>query len=260
MKNALTTVLALLAGFFAALYFFSPRTVETVKEVTKEKPVEVVLTNTVERWLTNEVEKWRTNEVEVVRNVEVPAKLNEGQQFAVEFFARSLVAQVLTNEEALYKLPSFDVRVGINDNVRRIVSEDEIKTKFELTLRSHGIKISEESLPTVWFTVEGIWNDSLNVLSYSLRLRLTEPATVMREGEIWRVLADTYSEGAYGYAGRNVGKGALLDAAQQYAEIFVNKYLKAKERQDAIHSKLVRLPLPTEGTPSTEPTIKVFDR
>jgi hypothetical protein len=190
---------------FAALWIHErlDKSVPSVKEVTKQ----------------------------VTREVEVPAKLTPGQQDAIDFADRFRNARFIeTRDEALYKLDSVQVDVSLNDPIKKLVSKDRVRNKFELILRKDGIKIDEKAPAFITLNVEGLWSKDAAFLVYTPSVQLNQIVVVGRNGDMRRLPATLWQSGAYGFAGQRVAEGAILKAVEELGEEFANKYLAAQQK------------------------------
>ncbi|MEN9676132.1 MAG: hypothetical protein RIS76_2028, partial [Verrucomicrobiota bacterium] len=147
---------------------------EVLREI--EKPVQVIKEASVEN--IREVPK----EVEVIKEIEVPAKLTDAEKFSIDFAARYFRAQtVKSKDEVFYKVDSVAVTVGLNDAIKKIVSEDRIKNKFELILRKHSIRLDENAPVWLSFSVEGLWDKDEVRLTYTPLMSLDEFVIIGRK-------------------------------------------------------------------------------
>jgi hypothetical protein len=170
---------------------------------------------------------------EVTKEVEVPAKLTAEQQAAIVFWDRFRSAEFIkTADDALYKLDSVNIQVSLNDAIKKMVSEDRVRNKFELILRKHGVKIDENAVVSVYIMIEGLWSKQpVAFLVYTPRIQLNQFVVVARNGDLRRVLATVWQKGSYGFAGSQVAEGAILESVQSMGEEFANKYLAAQEKR-----------------------------
>jgi len=230
--TAILVVSSIAAVVFAVLWLRERehKPAEVVKEV--EKLVQVIKEVPVEK--IREVPKEVVKEVEVIKEVEVPAKLTDVQKAAIDFAADFLGAPaVKSQDEVFYKLESVAVTVLLNDAVKKVVSEDRVKNKFELILRQHSIRLEEKA--PVWLSVaiEGLWDKDEIRLTYTPSMSLEETVTIGRKGDLRRVLASTWRKGSYGYAGKTVAEKAIMDSVEAMAESFANKFLATRDKESA---------------------------
>ena len=169
-------------------------------------------------WLRERVEKSVPVVKEVVKEVAVPAKLTDSQRTAIAFWDRFRSAEFIkTPDDALYKLDSVRIQVSLNDAVKKVVSEDRVRNKFELILRKHGVKIDENAFVSLYVSIEGLWSK--------------DPLVVVgRKGDLRQVVATLWERWSYGFAGSQVAEGAILESAESMGEEFANKYLAAQQK------------------------------
>lgn len=190
-----------------------PVEVIRTKEVIVEKPVEVI----------KEVPKVVERIVE--RKVEVPAEIPEIYKNALEFMKRFRGAKLVSQKDSLAGVESVRVGIVLTDDVKKIVSESEIRTKFEITLRRSGVPIDEKSRFALRFEYEGFTDDS-PTLTYSFTVSLLEWVVAFRDGGPGvYCLTSTWQEGSFGTVGISKVRDALLKKAEEYAEEFANEWL-----------------------------------
>lgn len=187
----------------------------TIKEVIREVPVEKLV----------EVPK------EVIKEIKVPAELSESQQMAIDFTDRYVSAKTVGSlDEALYKLDSIKVQVSLNDAVKKVLSEDRVRNKFELILRKSGVKLDDKARAHLNLTIEGLWEKEQSFLVYTPRIELDEFVVVGRKGDFRRILATLWREGSYGFAGSKVAEGAILESVDSLGERFANRFLAEQDK------------------------------
>jgi hypothetical protein len=215
-------VASVVALSFAVLWFRERD--RTPAEVIREVPKEVVVEKL------REVPKVVIKEVEVTKEVKVPAKLTDEQQAGIEFTSRYLAAPMLTTiDEALYKLDSVAVRVFVNDAVKKVVTEDRLKNKFELILRKQNIRLDDKAQVWLDLNYEGFWDKDEITLYYSPQMRLRQVATIIRHGDFRRASVIVWQDAGLGFAGKKVVEEAILSDVEQRAEAFANKYLAIQD-------------------------------
>lgn len=184
---------------------------------TIEKPVEVI----------REVVKVVPKDIErvVERTVEVPAEIPEHYKTALNVFEKLKTAKSVTSKAALAGTTSVRVAIILADDIKKIISESEIRTKFEITLRRSGIPINEESRYELSYTQDGFTRGE-STLKYSFTTELLETAYGVREtGQMIGVSVATWRHGNYGIIGMTMARDALLTQAEQAAEAFANEWL-----------------------------------
>jgi len=190
-----------------------PVEVVRTREVVVEKPVEVI------REVPKEVEKI------VERRVEVPADIPEIYKTALTFMEKLRGTKLVTQKEALAGVEAVSVDITLAEDVKKIVSESEIRTKFEITLRRSGVLIDEKSRFTLSFIQDGFTRDS-PTLTYSFTTSLDELVIGFRDGDpSLRRYASTWRKGSFGTVGISKARDALLSEAESSAEAFSNEWL-----------------------------------
>lgn len=199
----------------AAVALFSGRKFATKEIRVVEKPVEIVKIKEVPR----DVEKI------VEQRVEVPAKIPEIYETALAFREKFLTAKLVLQKEALAGVESVSVAIDLADDVKKIVSESEIRTKFEITLRRSGVPINEKSRFTLAYTQDGFTKGN-PTLAYSITTALQEAVVGFRNGDpgLQRYIA-TWTSVYYGTVGVSKAREALLSQAESAAEEFANEWL-----------------------------------
>jgi hypothetical protein len=194
-----------------------------------EKPVESVKTKEVFVDRPVEVIKEVTKEVEKI--VEVPAKIPELYQNSLAFMERVRASKLVTSKESLAGIDAVSVAIFLSDDVKKIVSESEIRTKFEITLRRSGVTIDEKAVNTLSFSHWGFTRDSA-ILTYSFITSLDDLAYAFRkDGVIIKSFMSTWREGNYGTVGIAKARDALIGDAESSAEAFANEWLAANPKK-----------------------------
>lgn len=162
----------------------------------------------------------------------MPAKPTSSQQAAIDFRDRFFNARLIeTPDDALYKLDAVQVGVSVDDAIKKLVSEERVRNKFELILRKDGIKIDQKAPVFLNLTVEGLWSKgTMAFLVYTPRIQLQEVVVVGRKGDMRQVVATLWERGSYGFAGRQVAEDAILKSVESLGEEFANKYLAAQQK------------------------------
>lgn len=124
-------------------------------------------------------------------------------------------------------LPPLEVVVFLGEGLDKIVQIERVKTKVELALRERGVVIKEKSDAELNISFDGFWTSDLNQFVYRSSGRLIELVFLERKVSIF-ALAETWSSGSYGIAGKNKIEEVILTASQDQVDRFVNLYLAAK--------------------------------
>jgi hypothetical protein len=226
--SALIAIALLLAGttlVFAYLWLGLLWMPPCVQERVVEKPVEVIREVQVEK--VREVPV--TKEVVVTREVEVPAKLTEAQQAAVDFASRLMVAPLLSSpDDVFYKLDAVRVDVYTDEAVRKVLTDDAIRNRFELILRQLSIPIDPGSPVTLAVYAEGQWDPQEAMLTWTVSAELQQIVTLERRGDMRRTNATIWRDSSSSQVRNRGAHPALLMAVQSRAESFANKYLAAQ--------------------------------
>jgi len=214
---------------FAALYFNKPPPPIQSKPTT----ITSIVTNTVTNTVTQEVVKEVPKEVEKI--VTVPAQISSDDQKLINLGAKLMDAVTnspIKDDQVLFGMKDVNVFYIIGDKIKEFVTEDEIKAKFELTLRRNNVPINPKSFNTVVFSVAGFSDDATKTLiSYSTKCYVTEYQTIFRQGVCHQSLITVWEKGGfYGYAGKNKINDVMLDNAEKDAEMFANDFLSANPK------------------------------
>jgi hypothetical protein len=205
------------------LYLLNPRQKEVFREIEKRVPFEVYKTNL----LIKEV----TNCIEVPKIVEVPAAIPDSYLTLSNFVRDFWDAPILTNnQQILSGLKSVCPKIYVESKLGDFVTADDIRAKYELTLRKNGVPVDSDSANWLTFTIDGLWQEGIGgqekvTCSMHYSLYLSEMTRLYRNGSPKRTSVTTWSTGMVGYAGRNKVREQSLQAAQELAEQFANAYL-----------------------------------
>jgi len=214
---------------FAGLYFFNPRT------VAKVQTVPTLITNTVVTIETNEVVKEVPKEVEKIVNV--PAEIPHDYVLAMKFYRRMTNAAYAGADEVLFKMKDVRINYELDDAIKQVVGEDEVKAKFELTLRRNNVPINANSSNVILVSLGGFFDSTTqNLLCYSLNCGVPEGQVIFRGGEFRTAILTIWRRGdSYGTVGRSKANEALLNEVEKEAEIFANDFLSANSKSQNRH-------------------------
>ena len=163
---------------------------------------------------------------DVVQTVEVPAPVTpdtvQGLNLWNRWKARKLAA---TPRDWLAGLNSVNVAVLVSEDAKEAVSESEIRTEIELTLRRHQVPLDKTSICTFYYEVDSVGDElvsyathaSLNTAVFSVK---PDQSLVMGDQPIWL-------SGKYGSVEPADAHDALISAAESDAEQFANDWLAA---------------------------------
>jgi hypothetical protein len=162
---------------FAWLYFFNPRTEDRVQTVME------TVTNIVLNAVTNQVLREVPQEVE--RIVKVPADIPDEYIWAAKLLKRLNNATSITQDQLLFGMKDVKAAYMISEPLKEVVSEEEVKARFELVLRRNNIPINLASRNTVTLTINGFRGNDLatqDLYVYSFRVTVYDTQAVARDG------------------------------------------------------------------------------
>ena len=206
---------------FAGLYFFNPKTVTVIQTVPNN------VTNVVVNTVTNEVIK------EVEKIVKVPAAIPEDYIRAKYTVSNFDNADPIIYGQPLFGMKDVQVIYTLSDIVKKVVSADEVKSKFELTLRRNNITINPNSSNQVVVNVGGFWGVppiSEAILTHDISVDVCEYQTLRRGEQIHKAFISVWHRNFYGFVGRDNANKYLLENVEKQAEIFANDFLSANPK------------------------------
>jgi len=212
---------------FAMLYFTSPKpTPGNIQRVTQIVTNTVTMINTV----TNEVVKEVPKEVEKI--VEVPAKIPQEYVAAMDLWQKMTNASFTPLEQVLFRMTNVNVICELDYAMQQVTSEDEVKAKFELTLRRNDVPIDPHSPNIVYLTITGFLDPATpTTLCYAILCRVAERQWIFRWGECHLATVIVWNKGqSHGTVGKYKANEALLKEIEKCAEIFANDYLSANPK------------------------------
>ena len=120
---------------FAGLYFFNPRTIPTTKVTTT---VNTVVTNTV------------FQEVSTKPSAETLAQIDLGKRIY------SALTNTVHDAAVLFAIKGVKVKYNLS-GMTDVVSENDIKAKFELALRRNNVPIDPDATSFLIVSLNGMW-------------------------------------------------------------------------------------------------------
>jgi len=223
-----------------------------------EQVKEMWYTNTVELWRTNIVELWRTNtmEVSVTKTLmqpftnevvkEVPARLSAAERRAALVGYKYLNAPSLSDgSDTLYKAGPLAVDVSVLPNVPKVLQADAdaLKKQIELALNSRSIPVDGKSPSHLSLAVAPVWaTDMPRVALLRFRLELREQAASERQGDIVDCGAVVWSTEKSKLVRTAVTSEDVKDSVQEEVDKFCQDFLKAKEAEKTVESRLPAIP------------------
>ena len=166
-------------------------------------------------------------EKEVIKRVEVPAKIPAHYEEAWERQVAESIALIADEKTCFSGLNSMEVSVVMNEDAKDILSEQRAKDKFELTLRRYGVPLSNWSNPHLSLGIEALWNEEKRFVAFTINVSLKEPLIFYRNQKPYKRFIKPWEEIHYGYAGKDVARGAFLRYIEEKAERVANLYLSA---------------------------------
>jgi hypothetical protein len=216
-SKAISGISICAAILFAGLYFFNPKTV--VKTEVHS------LTNTV----TNDGIQEMPNEVEKTVKVaaEIPQEYIDGKALRDAMLNARVVK---TDDQMLFGMKDVKVAFNISDDIKKVMSEDEIKAKYELILRRNNISVNSDSHNVILVDIEGFLNSpEQTTLVFDMDESVTDSQWVVRNLE-WRSgFVKVWEKGSFGTVGKEKASEALLQKVEKLAEIFANDFLSANQ-------------------------------
>ena len=179
----------------------------------------IVVLDTV--WVDREVVK------RVVVPAEVPAEVPAYYKHAWQKQVAEEYAGWADEKTCFSGLDSMEVEISMTEDAKDILSEQRAKDKFELTLRRHGVPLSDFSNPYLWLSINALWDESKTWSTYGISVKLSEALIFQRNNKPHRRIVIVWQSGGHGYAGSRVAREALLDAIEEKAEEVANLYLSA---------------------------------
>ena len=207
-------------------------------------------TLTLNQWHTNTVELWHTNTVvqnftnEIVK--EVPAQLSPAARDAATIGYRYLNAPLAANaSDALYKAGPIAVEVNMAACDRSLAAENTalVKKNAEAALRSRNIAIGESSPHRLSITIAPVWNtDVPKVAIMAFRLDLKEKTVLQRQNDLVRFNSILWSSAGSSLVRKVSVEEDLTAGVQEQIDKFCKDYLKAKETEKGLESRIPTMP------------------
>ncbi len=166
-------------------------------------------------------------EKEVVRKIEVPAKVPEHYVRAWEIQIAKLSAAFADEKMCFSGLSSLAVDVDINEPAKEILSKQRVKDKFELTLRRHGVPLTDFSNPYLIVDVDALWNDFNTIVTFHFQVTLAESLIFYRNDMPFQRVAGLWETGVFGRVGKDLARESFLNEIEEKAERVANLYLSA---------------------------------
>ena len=196
---------------------------DTVKTETVTNYATLYVTNTVV--LTNTIVV--TNEIVKEVSADIPKDYVDGYNI----LQKMQNATAVNLDQALFQMSDVKVSYFLDTAIKKLPIEDEVKAKFELTLRKYGITINPESQNVILVAIDGI-DDETPSLCYSMRFEVYQPSWVFRNGICHQQVVRVWAKnGKYGTVGKVNANETLLNEIEKGAEVFANDYLSANPKK-----------------------------
>jgi hypothetical protein len=208
------------------------------KENSSVKTITNTVTNFTTSYVTNTVTINFTNDV--IKEISVPAAIPQNYIDGDTFLKWVRNIPVLTaDDQALFAMDDVKVVYSLDNTIRQTLLEDEVKAKFELTLRKNNIPVNSDSRNRVNVSITGFYNDAGMLLCYAIEVNVFESQLIFRNGEGRRGIVRVWSKGSsYGTVGKSKANDALLETVVKSAEVFANDFLSANPKQNTIKRNL----------------------
>lgn len=165
--------------------------------------------------------------------LKVPAEIPQEYIQAAQVVSNFDNADFVKRDQVLFGMKDVNIQYTLGDDIKRVVSEDEVKSKFELTLRRNNVPLNPKSINTVWVTVDGFFGDATAtqlILTHSISVDVSEIRTLIRFREMHKATIIVWHQNFFGMVGKaNANKG-LLDSVEKQAELFANDFLSANPK------------------------------
>ena len=166
-------------------------------------------------------------EKEVEKRVNVPAEIPERYLMAWKKYVAEVAAGFADEKMCFTGLNSLQVVVSLNKTAQDILSNQRAKDKFELTLRRHGVPLTESTNPYLALSIEALWNKEKTLAVFTISASLMEPLFFYRGNEPHMRYVPLWEETSYGYTGKDVARDGFLGYIEEKAERVANLYLSA---------------------------------
>jgi hypothetical protein len=177
---------------------------------------------------------------EVQKIVQVPADIPQNYIYG-DIFLKSVRNAPITKStgQNLFAMDDVKVMYILDDTIRRTLLEDDVKAKFELTLRNNGVPVSADSKNTITLSLTGFYDRTATLLCYALNVHLYESEIIIRNGELRKGVVGVWStDGVHGIVGKEIATDPLLKTIVNSAEVFANAYLSANPKGSKIERDL----------------------
>jgi hypothetical protein len=203
---------------FATLYFSKPNAADPIQTAP------TFVTNTVINNLTNVLVKETEKPV--------PAEIPPDYLRAFSIWKGLSNSTHIGQNQVLYDVKWLRVEYYISDKAKSIISEDEVKAKFELLLRRNGVPINSDSRQTITVGVEAMWSDERHLLAnYNVTVAVKEQQFLFRNGEFkYDSLVTIWERQMNGNGGGYNANSGILECTEKLGELLANDFLSANPK------------------------------
>jgi hypothetical protein len=197
-----------------------------------------IVTNTVTNFITSYVTN--TDIINFTNEVLVPAAIPQNYIDGDTFLKWVRNVPIITSDDqSLFAMDDVKVLYDLNDTIKQTILEDDVKAKFELTLRNNGVPINPNSRNTIVVGLTGFYDETGMLLCYEYEVTVSESQLIFRNGEGRRGIVTVWQEGgSHGTVGKAKANDALLGVVEKSAEVFANDYLSANPKQNTVKRNL----------------------
>lgn len=210
---AILYVVTLLA--FGWLYFFTPPR-EVVREIIRDATPEPV-----ER-IVQPVEKMVQD---TLRPLMPPQAAGTAPEQKIPDWES--IPAVSSEAEAFKALGPVRVNVTVSELLSKVFSASAAQDAVLASLKNHNVPVSPDAAATLNVNLQGLWDDSQQVLTYRVSVSLAQSAVLVRPGGPIRSTVDIWQRGSYGFTGRLSARDTVINEAVRLGDLFCDIYLTA---------------------------------
>jgi len=161
---------------------------------------------------------------------QVPAEIPNEYVKAFEEYEKMTHATNLTIDQILFKIKDVRVLYDLDKDVKEVLTEDEVTTKFELALRRNNVLCNPKSTHVISLRIGG-FDDVTSRFCFAIICSLTENQWIWRDGDWHTAEVTVWTRGIdFGTVGRNKARTTILEKVEERAEIFANDFLSANPK------------------------------
>lgn len=146
-------------------------------------------------------------------------------------------ATVADDKTCFSDIDSLRIYIALDGAAKEIISNQRAKDKLQLTLRRHGVPLSDSSGHALFFSINALRNPRTNQIIYQVDVSLYQSIIFYRKGTPYQRHVDLWEEDVFGYAGSLVAEKTFLDIIEEKAERVANLYLSANVTRNQKHSR-----------------------